>query len=282
MSTPPVPTKPDASSDDSPAERRVNEAPARRNDAPAQNAVTGRRAAGPSEDGGDERPESASVGYGPTPSDRAVDADLLIDIPQLTVEELALELEASLMLNRVKLDAKGLDLGLFLKADFDGLRALVARDSEAERAKASQSPRGSDVMGVRSGLRELLGATRDAYRELSDRDVQRQLRDVHESAREAHDRVTTAEEPALGSSGEDEEGRESERDRDGDAGRSHAVRERLRHAAGQGAKAAGLTAAGLAGGALLESRTKASHRLPIPRRRNRAQVVWEEISRRLP
>jgi hypothetical protein len=189
------------------------------------------------------------------------------------------------VLNRVKLDAKGLDAGLFLKANFDSLRAFAQRGSEgteAEEGRASESPRGSDVMRVRTGLRELLGATRDAYRDLSDRDVQRQLRDVHASAREAHDRVTTSDEPALEPNGADEDGRETGRDRNGDAERPHAVRERLRHAAGQGVKAAGLTAAGLAGGALLESRSKRSRKLPIPRRRNRAQVVRDEITRRLP
>jgi hypothetical protein len=205
-----------------------------------------------------------------------VDADLLIDVPQLSVEDLALELEASLVLNRVKLDAKGLDASLFLKANFDSLRALAPQGSETQ----GQRPRGTDVMRVRTGLRELLGATRDAYRDLSDRDVQRQLRDVHASAREAHERVTTSEEPAHESRGADENGRGSERN--GDAGRPHAIRERLKHAAGQGAKAAGLTAAGLAGGALLEARTKPSRKLPIPRRRNRAQVLWDDITSRLP
>ena len=41
-------------------------------------------------------------------TDRTVDADFLVDVPQLSVEELTLELEASVGLSRVKLDAKGL------------------------------------------------------------------------------------------------------------------------------------------------------------------------------
>jgi hypothetical protein len=281
MSSPLVPTKPDTSSDDSPRERGASDSPARRKDAPAQSAVTGSE---PSDGVGDARAESSPAGYGPAPSDRAVDADLLVDIPQLVVEDLALELEASLVLNRVKLDAKGLDAGLFLKANFDSLRALAQRGSEGqvvEGERGSRSPRGSDIMRVRTGLRELLGTTRDAYRDLSDREVQRQLRDVHASAQEAHDRVAS-DDPARETSGDDDDGRESDRDRAGDGGRPHAVQERLRHAAGQGVKAVGLTVAGLAGGALLESRTKPSRKLPIPRRRSRAQVVRDEITRRLP
>ena len=277
MSTPSAPTRSDTSSADSPAERRSSETPARRDDAVARDQLPEEPSAGRD----DECSESSPAG----PSDRAVDADLLIDIPQLTVEELALELDATLMLNHVKLDAKGLDLGLFLKANFDSLRALTQQGFERtgrEGGAPAESTPGADVKGVRTGLRELLGATRDAYRDLSDQDVQRQLRDVHESAREAHDRVTTADEPADKSRGDDDDGRESGRDRNGHAGRPRAVGDRLRHAAGQGAKAAGLTAAGLAGGALLESRSKPSRKLPIPRRRNRVQAVRDEISRLLP
>jgi hypothetical protein len=208
MSNSPVSTKPDVSSADSPVERRVSESPVRRTDPPAQRTV------------------SLPV----EPSDRSVDADLLIDVPQLTVEELALELEASIVLNHVKLDAKGLDACLFLKANFDSLRALVLRGPESTEGP-SRSPRSSDMPRVRSGLRELLGAPSDD---------------------------------------------------DGDSERPNAVRERLRHAAGHGVKAAGLTAAGLAGGALLESRTKPSRKLQMPWRRSRAQAVLDQISRRLP
>ena len=68
---------------------------------------------------------------------------------------------------------------------------------------------------------------------------------------------------------------------------------RIRHAVAQGAKAAGLTAAGLAGGALLESRIKRSSKLagklpklprnlPLPRRRSRAQIIRDEVLKRLP
>jgi hypothetical protein len=273
MPTPSAPTTPDASSGDSPAERRANETPGRREEALAQRPAADAVPSGRPGARGDDDSQSPPLAQGPGPSDRAVDADLLIDIPQLTVDELALELEASLVLNHVKLDAKGLDLGLFLKAKLDSLRPLAERDVE-RAARAPASPR------ARSGLRELLGATRDAYRDLSDRDVQRQLRDVHASASEAHERVTTADEQAIESGGGDEDGREREHDHNGDG--AHALRQRLRHVAGQGVKAAGLTAAGLAGGALLESRSKPSRKLPIPRRRNRVQAVRDEVARLLP
>jgi hypothetical protein len=254
MQTPPLPTKPDVR----------NGEPAAAESSPAR-----------ADTRADTQPEPS-----PPASDRAVDADLLIDIPQLTVEELALELEASLVLNRVKLDAKGVEARLFVKANLDRVVALTQQGSGKKEAASSNRQRRSDTIRARSGLRELLGATRDAYRDLSDKDVQQQLRDVHTSAREAYEHFTTSDEPAREreSGGDDEDAREHERRHDGDGGAAR----RTRHAVTQGVTAAGLTAAGLAGGALLEARTKPSRRLPIPRRRSRVQVIRDEIGKRLP
>ena len=219
MSSSSGPSRPDA---DSVAKPRANDAPARRDHAPARGPVAGPLRQEPLAGSDDDRYEPDREGYGPGPSDRA--ADLLIDIPQGTVEELAIELDASQTLNRVKLDVKGLDAGILLTANLDSLLAL--------------GQRGSGVIRVRGGLRELLGATREAYRHRFDRN--------------------------------------------GDGRRTHAVPEGLRHTAGKGVTAVGLTAAVLAAGALLQSRSRASHKVPLPRRRNRAQIALHQISRRLP
>jgi hypothetical protein len=217
--------------------------------------------------------------------DRAVDADLLIDVPQLAVEELNLELEASLLLKHLKVDAKGLEAGLFLKADFDNLAALSGKRPSSDqpaadvRSASVAGIRGAAPARVRTGLRELLGSTRDAYRDLSDRDVQQQLRDVHESAREAYAHVAGGEESSTRAQ---EQGDEDEQEAGSDGSRVQAMGNRVLHAAMHGGKAAGLTAAGLAGGALLESRAQPSRRLPIPRRRSRAQAIAHDVRRRLP
>jgi hypothetical protein len=272
MSTPSVPTKPDVPAAAPGTERRADDGPTGRERASSPPAEA-RRAA----PRGDQ--ETVPRVLDPAPSDRTVDADLLIDIPKLSVEELSLELDASLLLNHVKLDAKGLEAGLYLKANFDHLVALTPQGTGAPRQ------RGADVMRGRTGLRELLGATRDAYRDLSDRDVQRQLQGVHASAREAYARITTEDEPA-GERQRDEDGAQEEGEpehrHDGDRGRSLAVRDRARHAVTQGAKAAGLTAAGLAGGALLEAHGKPSRKLSIPGRRTRARAIRDAIAKRLP
>jgi hypothetical protein len=253
MSTPSVPTKPEVSA--APRERASSPHPEARREGPR------------GEQGGEGHQRAPQV-LGSAPSDRAVNADLLIDIPKLSVEELTLELDASLLLDRVKLDAKGLEVGLYLKANLDNVVALRQQGPGPSLGSVSDRQRGSDIMRARTGLRELLGATRDAYRDLSDSDVQRQLQGVHASAREAYARVTTEDE------GEHQHG--------GNGGRSRPVRERARHAVTQGAKAAGLTAAGLAGGALLESHSKPSRKLSISGRRKRARAIRDAIAERLP
>jgi hypothetical protein len=192
-------------------------------------------------------------------TDRTVDADFLVDVPQLSVEELTLELEASVGLSRVKLDAKGLQAGLYLKADFENLQAL------AQKRSGSHGP-------VRSGLRELLSGTRDVIEHVTPSDH------AEDQAQDDHDH-----------------------DQSGNRAGAQETRQRVRHAVGQGAKAAGLTAAGLAGGALLEARVKPSSKLPrnlpklpqlpqllqlpqlpLPRRRSRAQILRDEFIKRLP
>jgi hypothetical protein len=195
------------------------------------------------------------------PTDRTVDADLLVDVPQLSVEELTLELEASVGLSRLKLDAKGLQAGLYLKGDFENLQAL------AQKRSGSHGP-------VRSGLRELLSGTREVIEHVTPSD---------DAEDQAQDRRSTG----------------HDHDQHGNGEGAHDTRQRVRHAVGQGAKAAGLTAAGLAGGALLEARVHPTSKLPrqlpklpqlpqlprnlpLPRRRSRAQILRDEFLKRLP
>jgi hypothetical protein len=59
-------------------------------------------------------------------------------------------------------------------------------------------------------------------------------------------------------------------------------RKLARRAVTQGTAAAALTAAGLAGGVVLESQTKLSRKLPVLRRPSRAQSVRGAIAKRLP
>jgi hypothetical protein len=193
-------------------------------------------------------------------NDRAVDADILLDVPKLSVEELNLELEAAFLLRRVKLEAKGLDAGLYLKSNLDNIAAMTSgRSSEDD---ADGKGHGASAARVRGSLRELLGSTRDTAHKM-----QNQLGAVHESAGEAYERVVGG-----GGDGEDDAG-------DDGAG---ALGERATRAARRGGKALGLTAAGVAGGALLESALKPSRRLRLPRRRNRAHALVHELQRRLP
>ena len=74
---------------------------------------------------------------------------------------------------------------------------------------------------------------------------------------------------------------EERRSSDASESGSFAV-ERARRAVTQGGKAAGLTAAGLAAGVLLESQTKLSSKLPLSRRTTRTRAMRHAIAKRLP
>lgn len=60
------------------------------------------------------------------------------------------------------------------------------------------------------------------------------------------------------------------------------ARDRVRHVATQGLKAAGFTAGGVAVGAVLESRAQLSRRLRISRPHSRRRAISNAIARRLP
>jgi hypothetical protein len=197
--------------------------PQRGVDRPAQGKTSEEVSVSPPRSQRDEPREPSQQAFEPVPSDRTEDADLLIDVPRLAVEDLSLELEASLLLNRVKLDAKGLELGLYLKANFEHLQALAQGGAGK---KAASGPRAADTVTKR---RELAGAA--------------QAENGHQGN------------SALG---------------------------RARHVAMEGVKATGLTVAGVAGGALLESRLKPSRKLHLPRRRGFGQIVRDRIASRLP
>lgn len=198
----------------------------------------------------DEQREAPAPGVPPSAAtdDRAMDADLLLDIPQLSVEELSLELNASVLLDHVKLEAKGLETRLYLRADFGSLAALAGHGEREQRGRRSRAAR---MALSRGALRGRLAAPAARPPQPAPEPPETDERDEH-ARRNGHD-----------------EG-------------AHDARERVRHAVAQGAKAAGLTAAGFAGAALLDSRVKPSRKLHIPRRRTRARFLRDELAKRLP
>jgi hypothetical protein len=80
------------------------------------------------------RPEHTAVA--------AAGADVFADIPQARVEELLLELQATSVIENLKLEVKGLELSLLLRADLDNMAQIMADRRE----------RSSDSDGGRGGL----------------------------------------------------------------------------------------------------------------------------------
>jgi hypothetical protein len=161
-------------------------------------------------------------------ADRAQDADLLLDVSRLTVDELTLEVQASVAVDHLKLDAKGLDASLFLKGSLDNLVAL--RGEAPARSRAMGAAR----RAARWATPELPVAGRARRNDAAD-------------ASTPEDETAA---PAHASADED----------DGIGAVLDGVRRRAATVAKEGGKAASLAVVGAAGGALLESKLGPRHR----------------------
>jgi hypothetical protein len=251
----------------SPADDRPPETPAQRQE-PRTGAPVGRPAerpaAPPDRAAALDRGAAPTTGAarGPAP-ERTEEADLLLDVTQLTVDEITLEVQASVGLDHVKLDAKGLDASLFLKASLDNLVALRTHPASGRRSEPV----------ARAGLRRMARALPSAERV---RDDQPADTDRPDSASDDERPATRDDDDGIGAVLED-------------------VRRRAATVAKQGGKAASVAVAGAAGGALLESkfgpRRRRGPRLPrMLSRRSGVQdllssaedALVETVRRRLP
>jgi hypothetical protein len=227
----------------------------------------------------------------PTASRSDADGDVVVDIPQLAVDELNLEIHAPI-LDQVKLEAKGLHVGLFAKVDLDNVVRLAGKrpaswlpdiegresggeqesgDEDEERAAAEEQldAEKQRAAEVRDELQHLLESAKDAYEEVSDRNLEDQVRALYDSARDAYARIS-----GRGEDGDDADGAQrdggqgdgSKRDgQQGHEGWAESVGRRALEFTKHGGKVAGLTAAGVAGGAALESvRHSGGIRLQMP------------------
>jgi hypothetical protein len=161
-------------------------------------------------------------------ADRAQDADVLLDLSRLTVDELTLEVQASVAIDHVKLDAKGLDASLFLKGSLDNVVAL--RGGTPARSRAMGAARraarwAAPELPVGSRTRRSDGVDGPAAED--------EVRAPDDASGDADDRTGAV------------------LDR---------VRQRAATVAKEGGKAASLAVVGAAGGALLESRLRPRHR----------------------
>jgi hypothetical protein len=183
------------------------------------------------------------------------DADVLLDIPRLQVDELGLDLEATALLRHVRLDVKDLQLGLVLRADLEHLAELAA-------ARGDEPSHGRRAGGrlASAAYDRLFGSERE---------------------RERAQLGSGPQEEAAEQSGEP-----SGRQEQDDAERP--TESRFGRAAKEGGKAAAVAAAGLAGGALVESRLhplrKHGVELPAPLRRRESapRAALRHLTRALP
>jgi hypothetical protein len=191
------------------------------------------------------------------------EGDIVVDIPQLAVDELNVELHAPI-LDQVKLEAKALNVGLFAKIELANVVALTGKRPASSppdiegRAEPSggadeRAPDEKRIAGVREELRDLADSAKEAYEEVSDRDLEEQVRELRDTARDAYARI--AGDAGDGGGKGDGGGDGSRAENAGHAGRERAksAGRRALDITKRGGKAAGLTAAGVAGAAALES-----------------------------
>jgi hypothetical protein len=198
----------------------------------------------------------------------AEEADVLVDIPRLQVQELAVELEASRLLNRLRLDVKDLELGLLLKADLDQLTEFAVRREGGE-------PRHRRGV-VRQGGR----LTSAAYERLFGGGGRPQLDSGDEEEPvEAEQRRSEGEQPRP--QGERQQTDEEDRERGDSPSRASRI-------AKEGGKAVAVAAAGVAGGALLRPKVEPLRKrvpdLPAPlgRRESAPKAALRRLVRALP
>jgi hypothetical protein len=185
------------------------------------------------------------------PATAGRDADVLLDIPRLEVDELALELEATTLLRHVRLEVKDLQLGLLLRADVERLADLAwARSHDAPAGRRTGGRLASATYG------RLFGAERER--------------------------------PQLGSGTDGREEESEGTEEQPDQAREAQSGPRLRHIAKEGGKAAAAAAAGLAGGALVEARLQPLRKhgveIPSPLRRQESapRAALRRVARALP
>ncbi len=199
----------------------------------------------------------------------AEEADVLVDIPRLRVQDLAVELEASRLLNRLRVDVKDLELGLLLKADLDQVAEIAAR-------REGDEPRHRRGV-VRQGGR----LTSAAYERLFGGGGRPQLDSGDEDEPvEAEQRRPEGEQPRPPG---EQQSRGADDDRDRGESPSRASR-----IAKEGGKAVALAAAGLAGGALLRPKVEPLRKrvpdLPasLGRRESAPKAAFRRLVRALP
>ena len=201
-------------------------------------------------------------------------SDVVLEAPQLKVDELSLDLQASLGIEHIQLETKGLEADLFLKANLDNVVALV--DSAARRtpdivatARGEDPPSSSEpsgaVKGLPAELRSAYASARSAYERIADHDVTDEVREAYGSLRDAYERVLGGKGAEGGSSEDGQRDADDGRPADADEAQAGSRGRRL-------AASAGLATASLAAGALAQSKIP-----PLARRRRSmpAKVLHE-------
>lgn len=252
-----------------------------------------------------EAPEAPATQETRRPSARRDDAnsDVALDAAHLKLDELTLELQASVGVERLNVAAKGLDAELYLRANLENLVALV--DTAASRTPGiiegvarSRGDRGADREqsqlahggpGLNKELESALEGARSAYERVSGSELREELQEAYQTVRSAYERVVgdaSGDEQRRdgGGGGGGEGGQGGDAPQQHDATRSSSPTDTARRFVRSPGGAATAAVAGAAVGALANAKS-GSHdglRQMLPGRRRSAVSGLAERASELP
>jgi hypothetical protein len=190
--------------------------------------------------------------------------DLAIESPHLKVDELSLELQGNIGIERINLTTKGLDAELYVRANLENVvgiveaarnqtsQAVVSSDERpaSEEGGQAERDRAKSSQGIRGELQRALESAKSATERVAAPDLRDELQGAYDVVRRAfrqivsetgHDGGETRE--RGGGQAEQQQGHKA-----GQEGNSHSAGERAKHLArSPGAAAVAGAVAGFAG-----------------------------------
>jgi hypothetical protein len=240
-----------------------------------------------------EAPASHPTRRPPVFARDATGDDVGLDVAQLKVDELSVELQATIGVERLNVGAKGLEGELYLRANLGNVVALV--DSAGQRtpgivesvARTRGWGRHGGGPGAGAGLQGELQAAvesaRSAYERVAAPELRRELEDAYDTVRTAYQHVLGGEESQDAAPvGDDTDGDSiSERHDSGLASAGERAKQLASSPAGAATAAVAVAGAGAAAGALASSKARRSRiadKLPGRHRRGMVEHVAERAA----
>jgi hypothetical protein len=188
--------------------------------------------------------------------------DLAIESPHLKVDELSLELQGNIGIERINLTTKGLDAELYVRANLEKVVGIVeaARDqtsqavvnaderAASEEAGQAERDRAKSSQGIRGELQRALESAKSATERVAAPDLRDELQGAYDVVRRAFRQIVSETGHDGGETRERGGAEQQLGHKAGQEGNSHSAGERVKHLTrSPGAAAVAGAVAGFAG-----------------------------------